>query len=126
MGGVRQEGAPERRTLAATAHGGRWAGALLAPLSRRWQAAAWGYSGVGRGGPAGQAVERAADRRQMLPGDPERPCGGIQRLMPQQPLERPDIDPRFQQGRRTTMAPGMAAVAGRDARGPLRGLNRAT
>ena len=56
----------------------------------------------------------------MLPGDPERARGGIERLLPQHHRDRPDIDPRCKQVRRTTMAPGMDAVAGRDPRGPLR------
>jgi hypothetical protein len=28
--------------------------------------------------PTGQEVERAADRREILPGDPQVPCGGIE------------------------------------------------
>jgi hypothetical protein len=40
----------------------------------------------------------------MLPGDLEVPCGGIERLMTQQHLDRPDIDPRFKQVSRKTMA----------------------
>jgi hypothetical protein len=39
----------------------------------------------------------------MLPGDPEIPCGGIERPMTQQHLDGPDIDPRFKQVRRKTM-----------------------
>src|SRR5215470_3486329 len=70
--------------------------------------------------PAGQEVERTADRRQMLPGDPEVAGGGIERLMPQQHLDRPDIDPRFEQMRRKTMAQRMDAVAVRDPCDPLR------
>jgi len=69
---------------------------------------AWGGMGLLRRGqgwvPTGQEVERAADHRQMLPGDPEIPCGGIERPMTQQHLDGPDIDPRFQQVRRKTMA----------------------
>ena len=56
----------------------------------------------------------------MLPGDPEVPRGGIERLMAQQHLDRPDIDPRFEQVRRKTMAQRMDALAVRDPRGPLR------
>jgi hypothetical protein len=70
--------------------------------------------------PAGQEVAWAAARRQRLAGDPEIPGGGIERLRPQPPLDRPDIAPRFQQVGRTTMAQRMEAVAGRDACGPLR------
>jgi hypothetical protein len=40
--------------------------------------------------------------------------------MPQQHLDRADIDPRFQQVRRTTVAQRMDTVAGRDSRSPLR------
>jgi hypothetical protein len=40
----------------------------------------------------------------MLAGDPEIPGGGIERPMPQQHLDRPDIDARFQQVRRKAMA----------------------
>src|SRR5437016_13007249 len=70
--------------------------------------------------PTGQEVVRAADRRQMLPGDPEVLRGGIERLMTQQHLDRPDIDPRFKEVRRKTMPKGMDALAVRDPRGPLR------
>jgi hypothetical protein len=39
----------------------------------------------------------------MLAGDPEGPGGGSKRLIPQQHLDRPDIDARFQQVRGKTM-----------------------
>lgn len=56
----------------------------------------------------------------MLAGDPEGSGGGIKRLMPQQHLDRPDIDARVQQVRGKTMAQGMDTVAVRDPCGPLR------
>jgi hypothetical protein len=40
----------------------------------------------------------------MLAGDSEIPGGGLERLMPQQHLDRPDIDACFQQVRRKAMA----------------------
>jgi hypothetical protein len=55
----------------------------------------------------------------MLPGDPEIPGGGIERLMPQQHLDRADIDACFEQVRGKTMAQGMNAVAVRDPCSPL-------
>jgi hypothetical protein len=60
--------------------------------------------------PAGQEVEGAADRREILPGDLQVPCGGIERLMAEQHLDRPDVDPRFQEVRRETMAQRMEVV----------------
>jgi hypothetical protein len=56
----------------------------------------------------------------MLPGAPEIAGGGLEGLRVQPQLDRPDIDARVKQGRRTTMAQGMDAVAVRDPRGPLR------
>jgi hypothetical protein len=56
----------------------------------------------------------------MLAGDAEIPGGGIERPMPQQPLDRPDIDARFEQVRRKALPQGLDAVAVRDACGPLR------
>jgi len=53
--------------------------------------------------PAGQEGERAADRRQRLPGDPEVLRGGIERLVAQEHLDRPDIDARFEEVGRTTV-----------------------
>ena len=101
----------------------RW-GAGLAPSGSPGQSVACGRMGLLRRGqgwvPAGQEVEWAADRRQMLPGDPEVPRGGIERPMAQQHLDRPDIDPRFEQVGRKTMAQRMDAVAVRDPRSPLR------
>lgn len=40
----------------------------------------------------------------MLSSDPQVPCRGIKRLMAQQQLDRPDIDPRFEPVRRKTVA----------------------
>ena len=98
----------------------RWAGAWLPPLGRRGQAGPGAYAGVGWGGPAGQAVERTAERGQRLPRDPEIPRGGIERLPPQPQLDRPDSAPRVQQGRRTTRPQRLAPMAGRAPCGPLR------
>jgi hypothetical protein len=58
----------------------------------------------------------------MLPGDPQIPCGGIERLRPQPQLDRPDSAPRFPQVRRDTMPEGMDAMTVRDSCGPLRVL----
>jgi hypothetical protein len=56
----------------------------------------------------------------MLPGDPQVPRGGIERLMAQQHRDRPDVAPCFEQGRRATMPQRMDAMAVWDACGPLR------
>jgi len=40
----------------------------------------------------------------MLPGDPEVLRSGIERLVAQEPLDRPDIDARFEEVGRKTMA----------------------
>ena len=47
----------------------------------------------------------------MLPGDPEVLRSGIERLVAQEPLDRPDIDARFEEVGRKTMAERMDAVA---------------
>ena len=40
----------------------------------------------------------------MLPGDPQVLRGGIERLVAQEHLDRPDIDARFEEVGRKTMA----------------------
>ena len=70
--------------------------------------------------PAGQKVERATHRRQMPPGDLEGPRGGIERLVAQQHLDRPDVGPGFEQVSRETMAERMDALAVRDPSALLR------
>ena len=70
--------------------------------------------------PAGQQVERAADRRQMLPGDLQVPRGGLERLVAQHHLDRPDVGPRFEHVSRATMAQRMDALAVRDPSALLR------
>jgi hypothetical protein len=56
----------------------------------------------------------------MLPGDPEVPRGGIERLVAQQHLDRPDVGPGFEQVRRATRAERMDAWAGWNPRALLR------
>ncbi len=56
----------------------------------------------------------------MLPGDPEVLRGGIERLVAQEHLDRPDIDARFEEVGRKTMAERMDAVAVRHPRTLLR------
>jgi hypothetical protein len=58
----------------------------------------------------------------MLPGDPEILRGGIERLVAQEHLDRPDIDARFEEVGRKTMAERMDAVAVRHPRTLLRML----
>ena len=109
LGGRYGRGTAVSRTGAAEDSGACpcWS-AGLAPGCRLW--AVGGRRGQGLtpgsagGGPAGQAVERTAERGQRLPRDPEIPRGGIERLLPQPQLDRPDSAPRVQQGRRKTMA----------------------
>src|SRR5215510_6056120 len=88
------------------------------------QAVACGGMGLLRRGqgwiPTGQEVKGAAERRQILPGHPQVPRGGVERPMAQQHLDRPDIDARFEQVGRTTVAPRMEPVAMRDPRALLR------
>ena len=54
--------------------------------------------------PAGQEVARAVECRQILAGDPEIPRGGVEGPLAQEHLDRPDIDARFEEVRRKTMA----------------------
>jgi hypothetical protein len=55
----------------------------------------------------------------MLPGDAEVPRGGIERLMAQQHLDRPDVAPGFEPMGGTAMPERLETVAVRDPRGPL-------
>ena len=55
----------------------------------------------------------------MLPGDPEVPCGGVERPMAQQHLDRPDVDAGFQQVGRKTVPQRMDTLAVRDPRALL-------
>ena len=56
----------------------------------------------------------------MLSGDPEVLRGGIERLVAQQQLDRPDVGPGFEQVSRATMAQRMDALAVRDPSALLR------
>src|SRR5690242_14303013 len=64
---------------------------------------------------AGQEVEWAAKGRQMLLVNPEVPRGGIEGPMAQEHLDRPDIDARFEEVGRKTVAQRMDTLAVRDA-----------
>jgi hypothetical protein len=101
-------------------------GAGRALRGRRWASGGLRWPGVtpawAGGRPAGQEGERAAARRQRRAGAPEIPGGGLERPRPQQPLDRPDIAARCQPVGRQAMAQGVAAVAVREACGPLRVL----
>ena len=55
----------------------------------------------------------------MLPGDPEVPCGGVERPMAQQHLDRPDVDAGFEQVGRKTVPQRMDTLAVRDPRALL-------
>ena len=50
----------------------------------------------------------------MLLGHPEVPCGGIEGSMAQEHLDRPDIDARFEEVGRKTVAQRMDTLAVRD------------
>jgi len=56
----------------------------------------------------------------MLPGDPEVPCGGVERPMAQQHLDRPDVDASFEQVGRKTVSQRMDTLAVRDPSALLR------
>src|SRR5439155_19008119 len=107
--------------MSATSHWGAPGGRTTVPGR---QSGACGDMAVLRQGqgrvPAGQKVERAAERRQMLPGDSEVLRGSSERLVAQQHLDRPDVSTGFEQVRRETMAERMDAVAVRNPRALLR------
>ena len=67
-----------------------------------------------KGVPAGQEVERAVECRQILSGDPEVPRGSVEGPRTQEHLDGPDIDPRFEQVGRKTVAQRMNTMAVRD------------
>src|SRR5262249_56626074 len=87
------------------------------------QSVACGRMGLLRHGlgwvPTGQEVERAVECRQILASDPEIPRGGVERPMPQEHLDRSDIDTRFEQMGRKTVAQRMNTMAVRDPSGPF-------
>ena len=70
-GWARQYVSPERRKIAAPAHGGGRDWPTSNMLGRRWPAVAWRDSGVGRGAPQGR---RSHGLRSVASG-----CRGIRR-----------------------------------------------
>ena len=56
----------------------------------------------------------------MLPGDPEVPRGGVEGLMAQEHLDRPDIDAGFEQVVRKAVSQRMDTLAVCDLRAQLR------
>jgi len=57
-----------------------------------------------RGRVKGQQIERTVDLRQVLPGDGERACGGVDGAMAKEELESRQVHTRFQQMRGTAVA----------------------
>ena len=66
-----------------------------------------------------EQIKRAADGRQILPGDMQETRGGIDGPVPEQELKSPDVDASFKEMRGKAVPQRMDALAVYDPRSPL-------